>query len=258
MTLVHDRRGTGDPLLLLHGLGSRRQVWEPLFDELAGRYELWSVDLPGFGASPPLTATRTTISTLTDAVHQFAAAEGLDRPHVAGNSLGGGIALELAARGAVRSATAFAPIGFWSTRERQWCQASMRNIRTLGGVARPALPALVGNPVTRTLLLGQFYGRPWRLDPQTTIEATDALIGAAGFDDACDDFEGYLAPESAADNVPVTIVWGSRDGLLLPRQLNRARRRLPRARHLMFAGSGHIPMADDPAASARAIAETAR
>src|SRR4051794_16928831 len=98
MTLVHDRRGAGDPLLLVHGLGSRWQVWEPLFDRLATRYELWSIDLPGFGASEPLSnGAPTTIQALTDAVEQFAADHGLDRPHIAGNSLGGGIALELAA-----------------------------------------------------------------------------------------------------------------------------------------------------------------
>ena len=256
--LVHDRRGAGDPLILVHGLGSRRQVWDPVVDRLADRYEVLAIDLPGFGASPPYpNGHRATVKNLAASVAAFADEQGLERPHVAGNSLGGGIVLELAAQNAVRSATALAPIGFWSTRERQWCQASMRNIRMVGGAARPALPFLVGNPVTRSLLMAQFYGRPWLLDPADTVDATDALIGAASFDDACEDFTGYLAPEDAADHVPVTIAWGSRDGLLLPRQLNRARRRIPRARHVRLAGCGHIPMSDDPEASARVIFDTA-
>jgi pimeloyl-ACP methyl ester carboxylesterase len=256
--LVHDRRGTGEPLILVHGLGSRWQVWEPVLGLLAARFEVWSIDLPGFGASPPLPPSETAdIATLTRSVTAFAADHGIERPHVAGNSTGGGIALELAAQGAVRSATALSPIGFWSSRERAFCQASMRNVRALSAAARPALPALLGNPVSRTLLMGQFYARPWSLDPATTLEATDALLGSASFEDTSAAFTGYLAPESAADEVPVTIAWGSRDRLLLPRQLNRARRRIPRARHVVLEGSGHISMSDDPEGTARVIAETA-
>jgi len=50
--------------------------------------------------------------------------------------------------------------------------------------------------------------------------------------------------------VPVTIAWGSRDRLLLPRQLERSRRRLPRARHVLIKGAGHLMMRDDPRAVA--------
>jgi pimeloyl-ACP methyl ester carboxylesterase len=49
--LAHDRRGSGPPLVLLHGLGSRRQVWDPLLTELTRHYEVITVDLPGFGES---------------------------------------------------------------------------------------------------------------------------------------------------------------------------------------------------------------
>jgi pimeloyl-ACP methyl ester carboxylesterase len=46
--------------------------------------------------------------------------------------------------------------------------------------------------------------------------------------------------------VPVTIAWGTRDALLPPTQARRARRLLPRARHLWLRGCGHVPMSDDP------------
>jgi pimeloyl-ACP methyl ester carboxylesterase len=49
--LAHDRRGSGPPLILLHGLGSRRQVWNPLLADLTRHYEVITVDLPGFGES---------------------------------------------------------------------------------------------------------------------------------------------------------------------------------------------------------------
>jgi pimeloyl-ACP methyl ester carboxylesterase len=256
--LVHDRRGSGEPLILIHGLGARWQVWEPILDLLAPHHDVWSIDLPGFGSSPPFPPGETAdIAALTRAVTAFAQEQGIEKPHVAGNSTGGGVVLELAARGAVRSATALSPIGFWSSRERAFCQASMRNARALAKATRPALPLLAGNPVTRTLLMAQFYARPWRLDPQGTVESTDDLIRSTSFDETCDAFTGYLAPEAAADKVPVTIAWGSRDRLLLPRQLNRARHRVPRARHVVLEGSGHVSMTDDPDGTARVILETA-
>lgn len=252
MDLVFDRRGDGEPLLLLHGLGSRWQVFTPVLDTLAERFDTISVDLPGFGASPALPG-RTDVPALTDAVHAWLSGQGIERPHVAGNSTGGGIALELAARDAVRSATGLAPIGFWSARERAFTQASMNSTRSLSRATRPVAHVLAGSAVARTLSLSQYYARPWALDPDDVVEAVDALIAAPAFDDVNASFTGYLAPATAADHVPVTIVWGAKDRLLLPRQLERARHRLPRARHVLLPNAGHIMMADDPTAVAAAI-----
>ena len=247
MDLTFDRRGAGEPLVLLHGIGSHWQVWRPVLGRLAESFEVWALDLPGFGSSPPFPREKTaTVEALTQATADFIEAHGLDRPHVAGNSTGGGIALELADRGLARSATALSPIGFWSTRERRWAQASVRNARNLSTALRPAVPALMGNAITRSALFGQFVARPWRLDPAEAVADVEALIGAASFDATCASFAGYLAPATAADRVPVTIAWGSRDFLLLSRQLNRARTRLPNARHLALDGCGHVPMPDDP------------
>ena len=54
--LRQEVRGTGEPLLLVHGTGSSLRVWVPLVDRLAARRSVFAVDLPGFGASPPLTS----------------------------------------------------------------------------------------------------------------------------------------------------------------------------------------------------------
>ena len=118
MELVFERRGVGEPLVLLHGIGSRWQVFEPVLDLLTSEFEVWAVDMPGFGASPPATRPLSSIGTLTDEVQAWMRTKGLEGCHVAGHSAGGGVALELAARGAVASVVALAPIGFWSARER--------------------------------------------------------------------------------------------------------------------------------------------
>lgn len=256
MDLAYDRHGEGEPLLLLHGLGSRRQVFDPLLPHLRD-YAVWAVDMPGFGASSALPG-RTDVTALTDAVGAFLDEHGIERPHVAGNSTGGGVALELAARGAVASACALAPIGFWSSRERAFTQASMTATRALSRLTRPITPALARSAVARTVFLGQYAAKPWKVEPGRLVEDVDALIGAPAFDDVNASFTGYLAPADAADHVPVTIVWGAQDRLLLPRQLERSRHRLPKARHVLLQGCGHLMMGDDPEAVAGVIRAATR
>lgn len=110
MDLNHHRSGHGDPLLLIHGIGSRWQMWEPVIGTLAAQHEVIAIDLPGFGDSPmPAPGTAPGLDSLTSLVQAFAEQIGVGRPHVAGNSLGGLIALELAKRGQARSATALSP-----------------------------------------------------------------------------------------------------------------------------------------------------
>jgi pimeloyl-ACP methyl ester carboxylesterase len=253
MELVHERRGAGEPLVLLHGIGSHRQAFAPLLDLLSGEFEVWAADLPGFGASPPAARPLSSIGRLADEVEEWLRAEGLSGCRVAGNSTGGGVALELAARGVVASAVALAPIGFWSRRERIFCQLSLRFARAGVRALRPVLPWLLRSAAVRAVIFAQYAARAGRLSAAEALADVDALLGAPAFDEVCDAFTGYLAPASAADHVPVRIAWGDKDRLLLPRQLERARRRLPRAEHVLIPGVGHLMMRDDPRAVADAI-----
>ena len=258
MQLVHDRRGEGEPLVLLHGIGSRWQVFEPVIERLARDFTVVSVDMPGFGASPAPPGPVRSIAELSAFVGEWLAGEGLEGAHVCGNSTGGGVALELASRGVVASCCCLAPIGFWSARERAWCQMSVTNSRSLSKLMRPLAPALLRSAALRTLFFAQYAAHPAAIDPEVALADLDALIGATAFEDVCAAFTGYLAPQDAADRVPVTIAWGDKDRLLLPRQLNRARRRLPRARHVLVPGTGHLMMGDDPEAVAQVIRAAAR
>lgn len=248
MSLNHDRRGAGEPLVLVHGIGSRWQVWAPILDRLAAERDVVSVDLPGFGATPLRPGMTPSVEGFADCLEQHFSQLGLDGPHVAGNSLGGGIALELARRGAVRSATALSPIGFWTPRERAFCQASLARGRTAARLLAPLAPAAMGNPVSRTLALAQLVGRPWRMPAPDAVESLRALVAAQGFPGALAEFSHHVFhdPEEL-DAVPVTIAWGDRDALLIfGRQAPRARRLLRRARHVTLTGCGHVPFHDDP------------
>lgn len=70
MKMHHVRQGNGKPLLLLHGLGGSWRSWSPVLDSLAAEREVIAVDLPGFGATAPLSG-EVSIRTLADAVTDF-------------------------------------------------------------------------------------------------------------------------------------------------------------------------------------------
>lgn len=254
--LNHDRRGEGAPLVLVHGIGSQWPVWSPVLDRLAAEREVISLDLPGFGDSPPLPAgTTPDIGALADAVSAFVEALGVGRPHVGGNSLGGWIALELARRGAVASATALSPAGFWNAREAAYATASLkvavRGARSLEGLA----PTLAATAVGRTLLFGQVMARPWKLSADDAVSALKALAGASTFEEVLAVNTAQHFTGGAEISVPTTVAWGERDWLLIPRQARRAARAIPSARNLTLRGCGHVPTWDDPEQVARVLLE---
>lgn len=249
--LSHRRAGAGEPLVLIHGIGSRWQVWQPILPALESQYEVIAVDLPGFGGSPPGPVD---VPSFASAVAEFV---GLPSFHVAGNSLGGGVALELGRRGIARSVTAFAPIGFWGPVSRRWCQAAVTSARSLGRATRSALPTLASGVPGRIALFSAFFAHPARLDAATCVADVDALIAAPGFRATCDAFADWrFGPVGALADIPVTVAWGSRDAILLPSQARRAAAALPSARHVRLRSCGHLPFSDDPAACVRLIDET--
>ena len=259
MSVVFERRGSGPPLVLVHGHGSRWQEWAPVLDVLAAHHDVVALDLPGFGASP-MDDTDPTAPGYAARVEAFWLELGIERPAVAGFSMGGGIALELARRGSVRSAVALCPIGFWTPRERAWTKSSVRRVRATSRATPPAvLEAVVRSAVLRTPAMIQLYAKPWRLDADALLEATAAQAAAPAFDAALDAFDRYTFHDAEElRGVPVTVGWGDRDYLLLSRQARRARRVLPWARHVTLHGCGHVPFADDPGQTAPVILAGAR
>lgn len=241
------RAGTGEPLILIHGTGSRIQTWDPIFGDLARHCDVIAVDLPGFGKSDAPSGSP--IDTLPDAVAELITELNLDRPHVVGNSIGGSVALTLGARGLTRSVTALSPAGFWGTPGRIWFQAAMRFLDGLGTLIRPALPVLMATPATRTLLFGLVVGRPWRLDPQIALDDAYGVLDSPGLKSLMNSLRRYrMTGLDGLAEMPVTIVWGTRDHLLTYSTQSRAARKLlPHSRFISIKGCGHIPFYDDPA-----------
>lgn len=254
MELAFERRGTGAPLILIHGIGHHWQAWLPVMDRLAASRDVIAIDLPGFGVSPGLPdGVPYTAESLADAVEAFCAMLGVREPHVVGNSLGGYLALELASRGTVRTATALSPAGFWSRSELLWCQTVLRAIRATARAMPPEQAVRTAeSPIGRALSAGLIVAHPARLTPAALMAATQAMASSVGFDETLEAFADVMPP--APPKVPITIAWGEHDRLLLRRQAVRAAK-WSGHRVKLLKGCGHVPMSDDPELVARIILE---
>jgi pimeloyl-ACP methyl ester carboxylesterase len=255
--MVHERRGAGEPLVLLHGIGHHWRAWEPVLDRLAGSHEVIALDLPGFGESPvPATGLPRDMPELVSAVAAFLDVLGLDRPHVAGNSLGGAIALELAAAGRVASATALSPAGFCTPRQLRWAVGVLRAHRVAARLPRPVLRRVLAVAPLRAVSFGMIFARPALISVDVALADAHALRNARAFGAVAQAGRGYAF--RGAPGVPVTIAWGTRDRILPYRQAAVARELLPEARHVDLDGCGHVPMHDDPDLVTKVILDTTR
>lgn len=248
MDMHHERLGAGRPLLLVHGLGSTWQTWEPVLAGLAAEREVIAVDLPGFGATPPLEG-EVTIARLADALSSFIDAHGLAGVDLLGSSVGARLVLELARRGVGGHAVALAPGGFWTPRQRTVFGASIGASIRLVRALQPVLPALVQNRVTRTALLAQLSPRPWALPPELVLRELRTWAGAPSYDALLSAL--VHGPEQAgatAAGTPgrVVIGWGRQDRVVTPSQAARATERFPGAELHWFDACGHFPMWDRP------------
>ncbi|MFC7308025.1 alpha/beta fold hydrolase [Streptomyces monticola] len=258
-TVAYRRAGTGEPLLLLHGIGHHRQAWDPVFDILAAEHDVIAVDLPGFGESPALPdGAAYDLPTVVAALGALCEELGIETPHVAGNSLGGLLALELGREKRVRSVTALSPGGFWTEAERRYAFAVLLGMRQgAKSLPLPVIERLSRSVAGRWALTSTIYAHPGRRSPEAVVEETLALRNATGF------LQTLAAGREAlfrddVPGLPVTVAWGAHDRLLLRRQGIRAKHTIPGARLVRLPGCGHVPMNDDPALVARVILDTSR
>jgi pimeloyl-ACP methyl ester carboxylesterase len=258
--VIAHRDGRGEPLLLIHGLGLAWRCWKPVLPALERAHDVVAVDLPGFGAAPPLDGTGPTVDALADAVEADLAAEGLDGVHLAGNSLGGWIALELARRGRARSVVALAPSGLELPPERAVVISLNEAMRLRAKAAARIAGALASNALSRAAVLGPLRSRPWRV-PRADAAAEIRDFGRCpGFQPTLRWTTGTRTAAGLRDiDVPARICTGTRDVMLGAFTAPRFAESIPQADLVVLRGCGHVPMNDDPAAVAQAIvAVTAR
>ena len=166
-----ERRGAGEPLLLLHGTGGSRAHWRPVVDLLAEHRELLLVDLPGHGESdPPPQGIPHTPAGYAQVLAGMLQELGIELADVAGNSVGGWTALELARLGRARSVVALAPAGLWAKRDPWSSTLQLSTQHRLGRLFAPVVPSLLRSNLGRTLLLGGTAAKPRQIPPDAAIE----------------------------------------------------------------------------------------
>jgi pimeloyl-ACP methyl ester carboxylesterase len=240
-------RGSGPALVLVHGLGADRRMWDPVAGLLERERTVVLVDMPGFGASPALAdGGPATPARLGEQITRALAADGIERPHVAGNSLGGWVALEMGLAGTARSVTGIAPAGLW----RSVLGPRPSPARIAARRAAPLLPLLVRIPRIRRLAMAGTTAHPDRVPPAAVAHLVRSYGTAPGFDAANHAMRSAVFEDLGRIPVPVTLAWPEHDRLVRrPQQVP------PGIREVVLAGCGHMPTYDDPQAVARVLLE---
>lgn len=252
-----DRLGTGEPLLLLHGTGGSRAHWRPLVDLLGGQRELLLVDLPGHGESdPPHPRSPHTPAGYAAVLEQLLDELGIDRPHLAGNSVGGWTALELAKRGRARSVVAIGPAGLWRRNDPWRCVFQLWAQHKLGRAFAPLTPGLMRNPAGRAVLLRGTVAKPSRVPPDAAVDMAVTYAQTPCFERHLSATRRERFQGGRGIEVPVTVAWGEKDRLV-PAKARRRDELPPHTRVLTLAACGHLPMWDEPELVAETILDGA-
>ena len=243
MDIVLERRGKGPQLVLLPGPG-RRDDWAPVSDLLARDHEILVLGDTPDGLSP-------TADPESLVVHLGLALAGLGlrSPHIAGDSLGGLVALEAAERALVASATALSPAGFAPRPGSRPADLLLRAVRLGASLPGAALERILASPLQDSLRFRTLYGRARPVDAEALVIDPGTGWGPSPARPS-DRFTGVLA------DVPVTLAWGGRDRPAPPEEALRARERLPHVRHMWLPGGGTLPRGCDPEAVAGIIRNT--
>ena len=251
---------TGRPaLVLLHGVTMSARAWGEVVPLLSATHEVHTLTLPGHRGGPTVRRRPATVSDIVDATESKLDDLALDRPHIAGNSLGGWVGIELARRGRAASVCALSPAGFWDQGEVSQDHASSRLRRqaALTRVGRPIAPWVLRSRTVRRVSMRDIAARGDRLSAAQALEAADDLLGCSIRDDILGTTE-QVAPLDPLP-CPVTLAWSEADAVVpLATNGRIARERVPGAAFVVLPGVGHVPMIDDPSLVARTILATSQ
>ena len=251
------RGGEGPPLLCIHGFTDTWRTWELVLPALERRHDVLAPTLLGHAGGTRIAGAGSD-DLLVDDLERAMDEAGFATAHIVGNSLGGHLALRLAARGRARTVTALAPAGGWAVGDE-----SFRETLELFGTTQELLKSVAPHAEA---LLASGEGRR-RATQQTTTSFEHipvellahqlrAVVACEGLNQLVDYklAEGWSLDAERIE-CPVRIVWGTADALLpWPAAAVRYREDwLPQADWVVLDGIGHCPQLDVPLETAELI-----
>jgi len=245
------RAGSGVPLVLLHGFTGAWHHWRPLLGDLGARYEVLAPTLAGHDGGPPFPADLPiSFAASTDSLESHLDELGVGTAHFVGNSLGGGLALELAKRGRARSVVALAPAGGWCDGDGEALRLARffaRQIRTTRLTAR-AIPTVMARPRSRRVAMREIMRHGELIKPAEAIDLARAsarcAVSAAVLDALRAD-SGLALGELDRIRCPVLLASPQFDRVLpAERHAPRFLREIPGVEARKLADCGHVPMWD--------------
>lgn len=252
------RGGAGAPLLCLHGFTDTWRTWELVLAALERRHDVFAPTLPGHAGGPAL-GRAVGVSEAVDAIEKMLDGVGLSTVHVVGNSLGGFLALTLAARGRAESVVALAPAGGWARDDPMFGREIVGHFTSMQELARavaPYIDSIVATPEGRRRAT-EFITTNFEHIPAELI--AHQVTGVAVCEDVGPALEVAVRDgwELAAARIdcPVRIVWGTADRVLTwPAAAVRFREEwLPHADYVLLEGVGHCAQLDVPDEAAALI-----
>jgi pimeloyl-ACP methyl ester carboxylesterase len=246
------------PLVLMHGLAMSGRAWQDVVPLLVDFHDVHTPTALGHRGGPAVQKRPVKIWDVIDDAERYLDDHQLERPHLAGNSMGGMVAIELARRGRAATVCALSPGGFWSAGDglRATATGNINRGATMVRRTHHLARLMMKSATMRRISLQSATPHGDRVSTAQAIEMLEDTIGCtitaevqSGDDEQVDGLDPLPCP--------VTLAWSGRDTVLpLASYEKVARNRLPQATFTVLPNVGHVPMLDDPGLVARTILAT--
>jgi len=245
--------GPGLPLVFLHGLGGSQSTWQVVLADLVDNHRTVSIDLPGHGASDRSPDADYSNGGLASAISEAIKATGIKRPIVVGHSLGGAVALSIAATdpGSIAGVVAIdsAGLGAEGSAELWALMMGSPGPETARGLLELFYrdTRLVNERGVQEMAQSQMAEGAW---PAQQAVARAAFEGATQLD--------TMRADPGSVSVPVLLIWGEDDRVLPVRHAYDTLSSFPDAELAIISGTGHVPQIENAARTAQLIGRFAR